>query len=265
MVFASEDAKEGPEGVRREAQGRTGRTADGRRSAQPVHHRRRASDLAPRGRAVARAARAVGTRWCAPRPTTPARAATCSARSSRCRSCTASRGSTTTRPAGCATRLGIDPKHRCYSGIGGTTPQVLVDDAADADRRAATSTSRVVVRRRGARHGAAAEEGGERPQWSFKPERQAPFPFEAPFHPAEVAHEVFQAYTTFALWDVARRAHLGVAPDEYRALDGRAVRADDRDRGPQPVRVVPGRARRATSWSRRRPTTGWSRTRTRST
>jgi acetyl-CoA C-acetyltransferase len=31
---------------------------------------------------------------------------------------------------------------------------------------------------------------------------------------------VFQAYTTFALWDVARRAHLGVDPDVYRASMG---------------------------------------------
>ncbi|HVT76325.1 MAG TPA: hypothetical protein VHD87_04790, partial [Acidimicrobiales bacterium] len=31
-----------------------------------------------------------------------------------------------------ADSLGIAPKHRFYSGIGGTTPQVLVDDAAEA-------------------------------------------------------------------------------------------------------------------------------------
>ena len=61
---------------------------------------------------------------------------------------------------------------------------------------------------------------GEKPQWSHKDPERKPFPFEAPFHPAEVAHEVFQAYTTFALWDVARRAHLGIAPDEYRRQIG---------------------------------------------
>src|SRR5207245_2942927 len=43
-----------------------------------------------------------------------------------------------------------------------------------------------------------------------------PFPFEAPFHPAEVAHSLFQAYVTFPLWDVARRARLGIAPADYR-------------------------------------------------
>jgi len=59
-----------------------------------------------------------------------------------------------------------------------------------------------------------------KPQWSHRDPERKPFPFEAPFHPAEVAHEVFQAYTTFALWDVARRAHLGIAPDEYRQQIG---------------------------------------------
>ena len=76
------------------------------------------------------------------------------------------------------------------------------------------------MRRRGARHGSSVEEDGEKPQWSHKDPERKPFPFEAPFHPAEVAHEVFQAYTTFALWDVARRAHLGTPPDEYRRQIG---------------------------------------------
>lgn len=116
-------------------------------------------------------------------------------------------------------RLGIDPKHRFYSGIGGTTPQVLVNDAAEAIVRGEFDVGVVcgaealdTVRRM--------KKDGERPQWSFKPEDKRPFPFEAPFHPVEVAHEVFQAYTTFALWDVARRAHLGVEPDAYRATLG---------------------------------------------
>ncbi len=44
-------------------------------------------------------------------------------------------------------------------------------------------------------------------------EEKRPFPWEAPFHPAEVAHEVFQAWLTFAIFDNARRGHLGVALD----------------------------------------------------
>jgi len=119
-------------------------------------------------------------------------------------------------PAGrLSERLGIDPSHRYYSGIGGTTPQVLVDHAADAIVAGDLDVAIVcgaealdTVRR--------LKKNGEKPQWSFKDPERKPFPFEAPFHPAEIAHEVFQAYTTFALWDVARRAHLGVAPDAYR-------------------------------------------------
>src|SRR4030095_14830591 len=57
---------------------------------------------------------------------------------------------------------------------------------------------------------------GERYPYSFKPEERRPFPWEAPFHPAEVAHEVFQAWLTFAIFDNARRGHLGVGLDEYR-------------------------------------------------
>ena len=112
-------------------------------------------------------------------------------------------------------RLGIAPAHRYYSGIGGTTSQVLIDNAAEGIVRGELDVGIVVgaealdtVRR--------LRKVDERPQWSFKPTEKQPFPFEAPFHPAEIAHQVFQAYTTFALWDVARRAHLGVEPDAYR-------------------------------------------------
>jgi acetyl-CoA C-acetyltransferase len=114
-----------------------------------------------------------------------------------------------------AARLGIEPRHRLYSGIGGTTPQVLVQDAAAAivrgeyDVAVITGAEALETRRQ-------LKKRGERPQWSHRDPDRKPFPFEAPFHPAEVAHEVFQAWLTFAVWDVARRARLGVAPDDYR-------------------------------------------------
>jgi acetyl-CoA C-acetyltransferase len=122
-------------------------------------------------------------------------------------------------PGRLSERLGIAPKHQFYSGIGGTTPQVLVDNAAEAIVSGEADVAIVcgaealdTIRR--------LKKSGEKPQWSHKDPERKPFPFEAPFHPAEVAHEVFQAYTTFALWDVARRAHLGVAPDDYRQQIG---------------------------------------------
>src|SRR4029453_4081558 len=57
---------------------------------------------------------------------------------------------------------------------------------------------------------------GERYPYSFKPEERRPFPWEAPFHPAEVAHEGFQAWRRFALFATARAGHRGVGLDEYR-------------------------------------------------
>lgn len=123
-------------------------------------------------------------------------------------------------PAGrLAAALGVEPRRRHYSGIGGTTPQVLVDDlagrivAGEAEVGLVCGAEALDTKRR-------LKKAGERPAWSHRDPDPGPFPFEAPFHPAEVAHEVFQAYLTFALWDVARRAHLGVTPDDYRAAIG---------------------------------------------
>jgi acetyl-CoA C-acetyltransferase len=118
-------------------------------------------------------------------------------------------------PGRLADALGLDPTHRLYSGIGGTTPQVLVNDlgtailAGDVDVGVVCGAEALDTARR-------LKKAGEKPAWSHRDPEPPPFPFEAPFHPAEVAHEVFQAYLTFPLWDVARRAHLGVAPEAYR-------------------------------------------------
>jgi acetyl-CoA C-acetyltransferase len=57
---------------------------------------------------------------------------------------------------------------------------------------------------------------GERPTYSFKPVERRPFPWEAPFNDSELAHELQQAWLTFAVFDNARRAHLGIGLDEYR-------------------------------------------------
>lgn len=112
-------------------------------------------------------------------------------------------------------RLGVDPKRTHYSGIGGTTPQLLVQELAERilanelDVALVVGAEALATQRR-------YRALGERYPYSFKPEEKRPFPWEAPFHPAEVAHEVFQAWLTFAIFDNARRAHLGVPLDEYR-------------------------------------------------
>ncbi len=113
-----------------------------------------------------------------------------------------------------AASLGVEPRHRRYSGIGGTTPQVLVQDAGRAildgehDLAVITGAEALETVRR-------AKKAGERLAWSHRATPAPPFPFEAPFHPAEVAHDVFQAWLTFPLFDIARRARLGIDPVAY--------------------------------------------------
>ncbi len=118
-------------------------------------------------------------------------------------------------PQRLADRLGVAPRRLHYSGVGGTTPQQLINGAAgrivagDLDLAVIVSGEALATQKAQAKR-------GEAMAGSFPPVAAAPFPWEAPFHPAEVAHDVFQAWLTFALFDNARRAHLGVALDAYR-------------------------------------------------
>jgi acetyl-CoA C-acetyltransferase len=118
-------------------------------------------------------------------------------------------------PSRLAQRLAITPERRFYSGIGGTTSQQLVAAAGasilagDRDVVLVVSAEALATQRR-------AKQRGERLQYSFRPSERRPFPWAAPPHPAEVAHDVFQAWLTFALFDNARRAHLGVGLADYR-------------------------------------------------
>ncbi len=115
--------------------------------------------------------------------------------------------------------LGVAPRRSHYSGIGGTTPPVLVQETAarlwhgEMDVALVVGAEALDTQRR-------ARGRGERVPYSFPPAEKPSFPWEAPFHPAEVAHEVFQAWLTFALFDNARRGYLGLGLDEYRAQLG---------------------------------------------
>jgi acetyl-CoA C-acetyltransferase len=121
-----------------------------------------------------------------------------------------------------AERLRVDPAHRHYSGIGGTTTQQLVDRTAeqmlagDLDLALITSAEALATQR-------AFKKRDERYPYSFKPAEKRPFPWEAPPEPTEVAHEVFQAWLTFSVFDNARRARLGTGLDAYRADIGRML------------------------------------------
>jgi acetyl-CoA C-acetyltransferase len=99
-----------------------------------------------------------------------------------------------------AERLGADPKVANYSGIGGNVPQTIVSNAARDILRGDLDLAKE----------------GRKPEWSFPPGERRPFPFDVPFHPGEVAHNIFEAWLTFALFENAHRAHLGAGLEEYR-------------------------------------------------
>ncbi len=116
-------------------------------------------------------------------------------------------------------RLGVEPRHAHYSGIGGTTTQQLVNATArrmldgELDLALITSAEALATQR-------AYKKRDERYRCSFEPEEKRPFPWESEPNPVEVAHEVSQAWLTFSVFDNARRAALGVGLDAYRASIG---------------------------------------------
>jgi acetyl-CoA C-acetyltransferase len=121
-----------------------------------------------------------------------------------------------------ADRLGASPTRRRYSGIGGTVPMVLAVAAGramvegDLDLALIVGAEALATVRR-------FKKAGERPQWSYKPAERRPFPMDMEFDPSEISHSVFEAYLTFALFDNARRAHLGRGLDEHREALGRLL------------------------------------------
>jgi len=121
-----------------------------------------------------------------------------------------------------AERLRAEPAERRYSGIGGSVPQTMVADAAaqilsgGLDLVLVVGAEALATRRR-------LKKAGSGPQWSHRSAVRRPFPFEVPFHPAEVAHSIYQAYLAFAVFDSARRAHLHRELGEHRARIGRLM------------------------------------------
>ena len=119
-------------------------------------------------------------------------------------------------------RLGAEPKRRYYSGIGGTTGQQLVAATAERMLRGELDSALILSAEALATQ-RAYKKRGERPPYSFKPAEKRPFPWESPPDPIEVAHEVFQAWLTFAIFDNARRGARGEGLEEYRAGIGRMM------------------------------------------
>jgi len=121
-----------------------------------------------------------------------------------------------------ADRLGVAPGWRHYSGIGGTVGQVLVQDAARAILRGELDVA-VVTGAEALETVRQAQRAGEPLRWSFRHPDPRGMPYEAPFHPAELAHGVRNAWLEFPVFDIARRARLGAAPDAYREGLGRML------------------------------------------
>jgi acetyl-CoA C-acetyltransferase len=112
-------------------------------------------------------------------------------------------------------RLGITPRNTHYQPIGGTSSQQLVNRAAEHILRGEADVVAIASAEALATRAAAQKRGAER-SYSFPPPGKPPFPWEAPLHPAELAHDLFSALNAFAVFDSARRAHLGVSLDDYR-------------------------------------------------
>ncbi len=110
-----------------------------------------------------------------------------------------------------AERLAIAPRHRGTSTMSGTSAQSLAVAAAHAIEAGELDVA-VVVGAEALATKRVLKRAGERPPWSHRADPTPDMPFEWPFHPEELSHEVFQAYATFALRDVARRAHRHRAP-----------------------------------------------------
>lgn len=101
--------------------------------------------------------------------------------------------------------LGASPRHQHYSGIGGTTPQDLLNRTSIAMQRGELDLA-LVCSAEALATVRMAKKAGVRLPWSHR--KSTPFPWEPP-HESEIAHEVLQAWETFPLWDTARRAALG--------------------------------------------------------
>ena len=123
-----------------------------------------------------------------------------------------------------AERLGLGPGHREESILAGTSPQRLIDHAAE--RMLAGTTSVALVVGAEALH-TLREYGrvGEAPPWHHQHPTPPVLPIEIDewYLPTEIAHGVLPAWFTFALLDQARWAGRGATAQDraelYRILD----------------------------------------------
>ena len=122
-------------------------------------------------------------------------------------------------PSRLAERLGLAPGGRRLSSMSGTSSQKMLTEAAGRIVRGESDLALIA----GAESLATLKQmkkAQEKPVWSHAFEGRAQMPFEDPFCPTEIAHQILQAYVTFAIFDVARRSHLGHSPEDYIRQNG---------------------------------------------
>jgi acetyl-CoA C-acetyltransferase len=112
-------------------------------------------------------------------------------------------------PAQLAEKLGIKKYHQKLSGLSGTSPQKFINEAAE-QIIAGKSELALIVGGEALATKKKAKKEERKLSWA-KPQAKPMMPFDDPFHPSEVAHQIFQAYLTFAMLDSARRKHHGLS------------------------------------------------------
>jgi len=112
-----------------------------------------------------------------------------------------------------AQTLSLSAGGRKLSGLSGTSPQCFINEAAESIIR---GERRAVVVCGAEAFFTTKKAGKENRELGWPEKAPMNFIFDDPHLETEIAHQVFQAYATFALLDSARRAHLGIDVDTYR-------------------------------------------------
>ena len=162
-------------------------------------------------------------------------------------------------PGRLAERLGLPIGRRSASILAGTSHQRLVNAAAERVARGDSTVALVTGAEALATRKAAARAGSPLDWHHGRPDETRGLDLAAWFWPTELAHGVLPAWLTFALYDVARRASLGIDVATYRHEMGELLARASRVAAANPHAwfplertageiVTPGPANRIVAW-----------------